>query len=395
MSRTGADVTAAAGVEGGADGRQRSTNLDALRAGAAVYVLAGHAYLLSGSAIGFHDRNPIRLAINTGGAGVWLFFALSGYLISAPFVRSLLSGDALPKLWSYGGRRALRIYPAYWVALAAVIVLRPGLEVGARQVLVHGALLHNLVPGWQQGIYFASWTLTLEVLFYAAVPLAALAARRLRSGPISADVLSAAVVLAWLASVAFVAGVPTVASGDRQLWLRILFPSMLSMFCPGILVAIAVHAPERPRWFVWIVTHRRAALGLVLAFAVVGAVGATAVPIRLYDASRQLFALASGIGIVLALTRAPLERGGRLLAWLGMISYGIYLWQGAIIYAFERRSDLVPMRHTGYVAYLVHLALLLLLTLPPAWLSWRLIEEPCIRAGHRLRGAVPRRQRVP
>lgn len=366
---------------------ERSTNLDALRAVAALYVLAGHAYLLSGSFIGFHDRHPVRLAINTGGAGVWLFFALSGYLIAAPFVRGLMDAAPLPRLRTYARRRILRIYPAYWVAFAAVVVfgLPATASVSVRQVAVHGALLHNLVPGAQQAIFFASWTLTLEVLFYIAVPAGAVLARRHRR-VWSAQQLSAVVLLMWGLSIAFVAVAPTVTSGGTQLWLRLLFPSMLSMFCPGILVAIAVHADrcgQPPWWFALIERRRRASLSLVVTLSILGALGATATSLTVYDGSRQLFAIASGVAIVLALTRGPVETGGPLLTWLGLVSYGIYLWQGVVILVLERHAWIIPMRHTGAVSYAVHTSLLFALTVPLAWVSWRLVERPLLRASRR------------
>ncbi len=380
-------MTAAATTPLEARRTERSTNLDALRAVAALYVLAGHAYLLSGSYIGFHDRNPFRLAINTGGAGVWLFFALSGYLIAAPFVQRLMDGESLPHLRGYARRRVLRIYPAYWIAFAAVLLfgLPAAASVSTRQVAVHAALLHNLVPGRQQAIFFASWTLTLEVLFYIAVPVAAALAQRHRR-VWSPRQLSSVVLLLWGLSIAFVAVVPTVTSGGVSLWLRLLFPSMLSMFCPGILVAIAVHADrcgQAPWWFARIRRHRRASLVLVAVLSVLGAVGATAVPLLVYDGSRQLFAIASGIAIVLALTRGPVVTAGRLLTWLGLISYGIYLWQGVVILVLERHAWIIPMRHTGVVSYAVHTALLFALTVPLAWTSWHVVERPLLRASRR------------
>lgn len=370
------------------DVEARSANLDVLRALAALYVLAGHAYLLSGSAIGFHDRHPVRLAINTGGAGVWLFFALSGYLIATPVLASLHNGGPLPATIPYARRRALRIFPAYWVAFAAILAfgLAPGASVSAGQVLVHGALLHNLVPGEEQAIFFGSWTLTLEVLFYAAVPMVALFVRRRWPHPLSLRSLTAGVLAIWVGSAAFVAVVPSIATGGQQLWLRVLFPSMLSMFCPGLLVALAVQARRSgatPRWFRLISEHRRWSLVAVAVLAVGGALGATVVPIRVYDASRQLFAVASGIALVLAVTRPPLRAGGRLLGWLGLISYGIYLWQGVVMYVLERHPSAIPLPHTGPVAYVVHVTFLLALTVPLAWLSWRLVERPAMHLGRR------------
>jgi peptidoglycan/LPS O-acetylase OafA/YrhL len=42
-----------------------------------------------------------------------LFFSLSGFLLSQPFVAAALSGSPFPKIGTYFRNRALRILPAW------------------------------------------------------------------------------------------------------------------------------------------------------------------------------------------------------------------------------------------------------------------------------------------
>src|SRR5687767_15804809 len=100
-------------------------------------VLAGHAYLLGGTAPPHTSTALSDVLITNGGAGIWLFFALSGYLIGAPFVRALQSGEPLPGAKRYATRRAARILPAYWIALATLLILvpRPDLERDRKSVV--------------------------------------------------------------------------------------------------------------------------------------------------------------------------------------------------------------------------------------------------------------------
>lgn len=376
------------GLVAGTGSNLRSRNLDLLRAAAALAVLFGHGYQLSGSFLSLSDRQPVHILINNGAAGVWLFFALSGYLIAGPFVRALLCGDDLPAIRGYAVRRVFRIYPAYFVALSVVFAF--GLPKATHptwwQYPLHFGLFHNLWPGEEQAIMFASWTLGLEALFYILVPLVAKAVRRLHPGAIDASRLTFAVVTVWVGSICWTLAADQVHDLKYGLWLRFVIPSMLSMFCPGILAGVAVavwlRSGRPPALLNWIMTRRPAAVGVVVALVVVACIGSTSADLRVHDLSRQAYALASGIAVVLAVS-IPEPRGalGSVMGWFGYISYGIYLWQAAIVGVIERHGvkGIVPLAHGGMRAYAVHVVFLLALVLPTAWLSWVLVEQPMIR----------------
>src|SRR4051794_31497697 len=100
---------------------RRSANLDVVRAIAALMVLVAHAVVLSVGAGSAHLSRTAGDTVAFLSNGVWLFFALSGYLIAGPFLRALAEGRRQPPVRSYAIRRAARILPAYWVALAAVL----------------------------------------------------------------------------------------------------------------------------------------------------------------------------------------------------------------------------------------------------------------------------------
>src|SRR6266545_781306 len=50
-----------------------------------------------------------------------IFFAVSGFLLYRPFLAASLAGRPL-SVRAYAWRRALRIVPAYWIALAAIAI---------------------------------------------------------------------------------------------------------------------------------------------------------------------------------------------------------------------------------------------------------------------------------
>jgi len=85
---------------------------DALRASAALGVLGYHVMAAGGGTL-----EPLDALFAHGFRGVVVFFVLSGYLVSRPF---MVRRVALP---GYLLRRAARIMPAYLVALVGITLL--------------------------------------------------------------------------------------------------------------------------------------------------------------------------------------------------------------------------------------------------------------------------------
>jgi hypothetical protein len=110
------------GLEGGKviAPAQRYVSLDLLRAVAAIGVVFTHVYLLNGVPV-LGNRHPTSLLADQGATGVWLFFVLSGFVISRPFVAGLVQGE-LPRIGKYARRRVFRILPLYWLSLLVVAV---------------------------------------------------------------------------------------------------------------------------------------------------------------------------------------------------------------------------------------------------------------------------------
>ena len=382
----GADVEPRAGQP--SRGR-RVQNVDVLRAVAALSVLAVHAYDLGGRIAPIKARVWYDVPLITLSSGVWLFFGISGYVISKPFVDRMLAGRPPPAFVPYALRRALRIFPLYWIALGAVIAID---GVGATrpwQLIFHVLLLNNLVPGRQEALFPVAWTLTLEVLFYVSLPVL-VALVQVGKREMDGDRLARLLLLSWAASIAFTA-LGDLKGDDRiGLWLRGSLPAMWQMFCPGILLAIAPHVKmTRLRSLIVEVPRRRGGLiaaGLTL---VAASILGSAAPLRfgvvvyqlLVDASRPLFAVGFGILIARAI-RAPAWRVKWALT-LGIASYGIYLLH-PVIAALLTREGIAPIPHDSLPAFLVNALCLAALTIPLAIASWNWIESPAIRLGRGL-----------
>ena len=159
---------------------RRIANIERLRGLAALGVVLCHAV---GQFYGITRYSPgsERLLGWAGQVGVAVFFVVSGFCIRLPMARAL-AGDSAARLdvGRYLHRRARRILPPYWIAIAisiAVGLISPiGLLDGGHSLMnigLHLVGLHTLWPVSFNSINGVFWTIGLEIQFYLAYLLLA------------------------------------------------------------------------------------------------------------------------------------------------------------------------------------------------------------------------------
>jgi peptidoglycan/LPS O-acetylase OafA/YrhL len=360
--------------------------LDSVRAIAALSVLVFHASFWSNITLTGSALAPFLSRLDVG---VAIFFVLSGFLLYRPFVRSHLQRTPEPRAIAYGWRRALRILPAYWLALTviALVVPKPDTFEAGHAVVYYGFLqiYGDLVFG---GISQA-WTLCVEVTFYALLPLWALAMRRLpgtaRSELFALGALAAAGTV-WILIAVLGASDPDHANTSRMLvWL----PAYFDHFALGMALAVLT-VGDTPRALAWVGERPWVAwLGAAVAFVVV-AVGIGLSPENRLDApmtaaqtlGRHWLYAVVAVGVLLPAVAGPAHEGGvrrllghRWLLYLGVISYGIYLWHNS---AMEKIAGDVG-RDGTWSDFLAYLGVGVIVAVVAASVSWRLVEKPILR----------------
>jgi peptidoglycan/LPS O-acetylase OafA/YrhL len=97
--------------------------IDGVRAIAALTIFAFHVFFH----LGLLNTDLLSRYLGNLNVGVPIFFVVSGFLIYRPFVAKRFAQEPSPETEPYAIRRALRIVPAYWVALV-IVTLILGLE---------------------------------------------------------------------------------------------------------------------------------------------------------------------------------------------------------------------------------------------------------------------------
>jgi peptidoglycan/LPS O-acetylase OafA/YrhL len=381
-------------------GNPRFPLLDPLRALAALAVLVTHTTQLSG----FNHEHLLGAWTVRLDSGVAVFFVLSAFLLYRPFVRARLDGDAPPRVRRYARRRALRILPAYWLALLILGSLDPAHTRGVfgEDWWAYWFLLQSWSPDTILNGLLVAWSLSVEVAFYVALPVYALVMARLLAGrDREAQARIELVVLAVTAAAAI--GARVVA---KQLWPDSTFSNQLpgtwAWFAVGLALAVGsawvAHRPERPWCVRFAAEHALACWGIAFALLTVSA-WAVDLPRDPFGtitttASQAQHLLYAGMALFLV---APMVfhdgrrslparlLSTRLLAWLGLVSYGIFLWHQAFVTALLDTVVWPP-----FAGIALYTALVIAASTAVAALSYYAVERPLLRLKDATGGASSR-----
>lgn len=323
--------------------------LDSLRALAALSILIVHVALFSGAS----ENEVFGRFLAHLDIGVPFFFLLSAFLLYRPFVAARVEGKPRTPFRAYAIRRFVRIAPAYWLALTVAAIVPGFVGAFSGDWWAYYGLLQTYpifepdpvctTSPYNCGIPVA-WSLTVEVGFYILLPFFVLAmawlGRRFPRPRWLALELWAVLILT-VVSIAILSFYPDT---DLLVW---LFFSPLGRgwwFGLGIaLAALSVWAATQdrePRFVGAVRAHPVPPIALAAALYIAGSF--------LMNDSLLSFPLTTQfefvlqyllVGVIAALVLTPaifgVDGGGwprrvlahRALTWLGLVSYGIFLWQ--------------------------------------------------------------------
>jgi len=316
------------------------------------------------SVVGFHAFPDW---IFGGFIGVDIFFVISGFLISG-----IIFGNLENNSFSYVEfyvRRIKRIFPALILVLVLsfafgwYVLLPDEFQQLAKHEAAGSGFISNFILWFESGYFDNSantkpllhlWSLAIEEQFYIMWPLLL--------GLVWKHKWNFLTLTVSIAIISFVLNIYTINNNPIA-----AFYSPLSRFWElmigGILAYLTLHKPQhlpqRPNW--------QSAIGLIL----------IATGLLLINKERAFpgyWALIPGAGsflIISAGSGAWLNRnilGNRLLVWVGLISYPLYLWHWPLLVF----SKIVAGRNL----HMLERAAIIAVSIGIAYLTYRLVENP-------------------
>ncbi len=333
-------------------------DIDGLRAVAVLSVVLFHAF---------------PAVLRGGFIGVDIFFVISGFLISSILLRELQGGS-----FSFAGfyaRRVRRIFPALLLVLASCLAfgwlaLFPDEYQQLGKHVVGGAGFAANFFYWAQVGYFDTasdtkpllhlWSLGIEEQFYILWPVILLLGWRLR-----ANLFAVAAVLALASFAANVGGIgshPTATfySPASRAWELLLGAGLACLHArPPAATRMAALSPNLLAW-----------TGAALLAAGLALITRTSL-------FPGWYALLPAGGATLLIAAGPdawvnrMLLSNRLMVWIGLVSYPLYLWHWPLL-SF---AQIVESREPAPAIRAGALVLALLL----AWLTYRVVERPLRR----------------
>jgi peptidoglycan/LPS O-acetylase OafA/YrhL len=349
-------------------------SLDGLRAISIIGVIWFHSWWSTP----YYPTLAALPVLRQGEWGVHIFFVISGFLITTLLLREQNRSGTI-SIRDFYIRRSLRIWPLYYatVAVYVVIMLTFQRDSARSRTFFHylpGFLTYTytwcITEKWTTGPFNLAWTLATEEQFYAFWPLAL----RFFRGIWSSVIMIVIVALRLAAGYGWTGRLLPPGSLAARILLSVAVP-----ICLGVLLAQALDSERGFQWLAAILGRAWAAPAALVVLAL------CLVPTHPPGLAASLATAAlvgacviredNGLAPVLQL---------RPLAWIGVLSYGMYLLNSLSVYTVG-----AALGRLGLIHPLIVFPCGVGVTAAAAFLSYRYFETPFLELKKRFASERP------
>lgn len=361
---------------------QRLAPLDGLRGVAILLVLWYHVWEISWLPA---PIAALQFLPATGFIGVHLFFFLSGFVISYPFIRAHLRESAPPAWGHFAWRRFIKIIPSYVLSIAVAFAIGYAqTQDGApawKSLLAHLLFVHTWFASTYGSINGVLWTLAVEVEFYLLFPLVWWCFAR---APWLTPAVMIAISMWWRSLFAMCCSTTLLPTYSENL------PGYLGIFACGMIAASIycrageTRVPVRYRRFAPLLAGAGLAAFVILLERLYAFRFTPNWAVVWQIHTRELFGIAFAAISLGALWSAPaLQRllANRVLVFCGAISYNLYLYHQMLAreMLWQHVPPYVGAPHHDLAWRLWYTILAFAVTIFEAALVTYLFERPLLR----------------
>lgn len=349
--------------------------VSALRGFAALYVAAFHLRFATLPMVRVPDW--LEPAVAYGRTGVTLFFVLSAFTLSLSM--SSRQDEQTP-VRNFYIRRLFRIAPLFylWTALTMLRdgVIFQGAHYSLRDIAVNLFMVFNFFPGHESGIAYASWSIGVEMLFYAVFPFIFATCRTWRGTAV------------WM--------IASLVTAEFWRWLTISVHPMAWPFpYVGILNQLPVFIMGFATYHAYIALRDNSSAKLVGIGAIILAVVGTYLlaytfKVDRVESSLYLRALTCGL-LILGLGLVPVKIiVNRGMVFVGEISFSVYLSHTTGLFVVIRSMNFLYQKFSPLIAFGISYVFLVAIVIPVSYMTFRLVENPGNRIGKRVISLINR-----
>lgn len=360
----------------------RVAQLDTLRGAAALLVFVLHlGQFHARAADPFDALLSLQQWLDLGRTGVVVFFLISGFVMPGSFAGTGVQAGAL-----FVRRRFFRLYPAFWISLAAAIAvsvfLTGGVD-GPAPTLPIAAANATMAPSLfgQKQIVGIFWTLEIELLFYALL-LCIYLFMQLNGARAALLAFAFMGLAAAYAALGRAMGWAERAPLDDRLFQGLIH---LSLMFGGSALRFHWMTQAQPRY-----AGAPALTQLYFLLWLAGLGGAALLQARSEGLTPGAlhFSLTYGAAILTFLAVLRFAKGGPIGAYFGDRSYSIYLFHVVVLAAMAWLAYVAP--ELGLHSFALFAAASFALTLAVAHAVYEYVERPAMALGRGRRTTMHR-----